>query len=257
MPTIAGSNGYMASFEASAVDEGEPKSMVAELHVRSYADVVLQPDVLTHDFSNKDGASARLSFVVTRFGRGDKPEKVKPALIQLPPMVQVVAAQPRGAAAEIEPKIWRQSWNIDLAVRPDESLASVAAPHAILVRLAGPTGRTLAEVALPVLLRRVFGIEAPREVHMGIVPPGETRKKRLLVRASDGRPFKIARIRADSCAFEGSEIASRVASSHWLEAVFSSKYAGDNRSRLVIETDHPDAPTVTVELFASVGEFAR
>ena len=98
-------------------------------------------------------------------------------------------------------------------------------------------------MALPVIVPRLCGVEAPSLVQFGAAKPGESVSKRVVLRSSDGRKFKL---RAEA----GGAFSAAVPGEAKLLAVVTVTYsptaAGKSAGEVVLRTDHPDSPEVRI-----------
>jgi len=160
---------------------------------------------------------------------------------------------PVGGPEEVEPGIDRQEFKLVLRVSPVDELESTPMATPIIASLDAPQRGSLCRVEIPAVIRRSTGIDAPREIHFGLVKSSEVQTRRILLRSADERGFRVLSI---STSHEGTEgkASSGSATRHRLEVTFRPVNASDRGGCLEIETDHPDCPRVRIDLRCKVRE---
>ncbi len=115
----------------------------------------------------------------------------------------------------------------------------------------GGDGKRTTGTEFPIIIHRVYGIEFPQLSHFGDVPAGERRSRRLVIRSANGREFKVQRVHTDNEAFSALGDAGESRKAHFLEVAFQGLKPGAYEGHLIVETDHPDCPTLKIDLAAA------
>jgi hypothetical protein len=226
--------------------------LTARMRFRVYRDVLLEPSVLSYDFTASEVNKLDKTMRITRTLRIEKPTSSPPTLSNLPPQVEVQEIVEAEPLTRIEPDLWKQSWDVTFGVKPIEGRENLSAVARGGVSFADDAGKALASAEFPIVIHRVYGIESPELSHFGDVPAGERRARKLVIRSADGRDFEILRVHTDSESFSASGKVGEVRKSHFLEAVFQATKPGAFQGHMIVETNHPECPTLTINLAATV-----
>ncbi len=255
------------------------EAVTAECSMKIIPDLVLEPASivvdLPHIVENK-GRHFRQPLKLTRVTRG-KPSGAAPQFVMDPSLLDAEEVRSTGPAEEIEPGLWRTSWEtvVALAELPDDvqdnggrfpfALEFAASPEEGLVNPAGrrnaSTMPTLQEVVRhfperkvlgTLVLRRSRGVIAPSQVHFGAIPAGDSaRERRIVLTAADQKPFVVSV--GDLPANFAAEVdEDEPAAQQWVTVKFRPESVGEALAVLVLTTTHPDQAEVRVTLKARV-----
>ena len=213
-----------------------------------YADVELQPSFVRQEFSAADTDSVQRDISVTRTVRDKKLLSEPPKIGGLPPSVEVAGISKPDALREVEPGIWQRSWIIGLNIKPNDELAGTAPQQTAIVGFSGSDDYKENTASLPVIIRRKFGIDAPREIAFGAVVSGQPRTRRLLIRAADDREFEVLGTNSSSAALNANVSLPGANKQHWIDLAFQSEESGKFRETVVVRTNHPDSPRLEVRV---------
>jgi hypothetical protein len=228
--------------------DGAQTEMSVHYGVRILADIVLTPDVLLHQFHSLDDESVIKTIHIERRWRGSRVPAAIPTLAHLPPQLKILQIAEDAPPAQIEPGIWSRSWNIRVSLSPSSDLQSN--PVRSLIPISFPATPDLDPVSadLPVLVRLASGIEAPGFIHLGTVKLGERQTRRFLLRAADNVEFSVLSVHSTSPAFSVSKPSLIQSRSCWLELTFQANEPGNHCANIVIETNHPRTPQVSISV---------
>jgi hypothetical protein len=177
-----------------------------------------------------------------------------PRLVDPPADIELVRVVPKGPPTQLAPGVWQRAWEVSLAVRPTPDLTATPMPRRLLFTFTEDRALAYSTASLPVVISRVQGIESPRTVHFGTIQSGQTLQKRLVLRAADGRDFRIVKVSTDCTAFEVQASTTKLSTNHLLEVAFHAKTPGSAQATLTVETDHPDSPRINIDAVAIVPE---
>ncbi|NQT13236.1 MAG: hypothetical protein HQ582_10835 [Planctomycetes bacterium] len=209
---------------------GDSEETVVSCSIEVYEDVTIRPSALLQAFPAGERRSVNKSLSIWQTARGKDNLARSVHIERLPGCVYVVSMAPVGGPEEVEPGIDRQEFKLVLRVSPVDELQSTPMATPIIVSL-----------------------DAPREIHFGLVKSSEVQARRILLRSADEREFRVLGI---STSHEGTKgkASSGSATRHWLEVTFQPMNASDSGGCLKIETDHPDCPRVRIDLRYTVRE---
>jgi len=234
-----------ASFTIPA-EPGKEESLSVQCRVRVLPDILFRPSVFSCEFRSAQPRVAEKTLKVERVFRADNAVSSPLKVTRIPPQMKVLRIERTAPASRIEADLWREFWQISVAFTATEDLQSTAAPTALSISFDSANSPSEQTAECPVILRRAFGIEAPKMVHFGAVPMGQTRTKRLLIRAADEREFELLHIGTDSTALEVSTSTSGCKKYHWLDASYHAACPKALCTQILIETSHPDCPKLTI-----------
>lgn len=205
-----------------------------------YIDAECLPDLITAPMRRDVSEIEELIKVVHTF-RSEVPRSMRPNAVP-PRGVTVVSMLPHGEPKELEPEIWRSTWQTRLKLRPAE-IAEGASVRFVIEGDHSPR----VQVAVPIKVTQAFGIIVPDKIAFGAVEVGAQRKRRLIMHSVDGVPFKIVKAAADSQEVSVSATESGGPTRYWIDLDFRPTHAGERHGRVSIETTHPDSPRIAIE----------
>ncbi|MBX3442749.1 MAG: hypothetical protein KF774_10095 [Planctomyces sp.] len=248
---------------------------------------VLTFDVARPPESNAESASDgwMQRFEVRRTTRGRPLDVEPPEFDGLPPWALAGDWTPPGEPEQAAEGLWRLRWEGMIRVRnppedvsdgvrrtvrltfPADDAPPVAAaalpigepsPRSAMTDAAAHDARRLTdlltsrpprEASLELRIVRRQGIVAPGSVHFGVLRPGQSRTRRLVLTAVDGLAFRLsATDPIEGVQVEMSEAGA--APQHWVTVTLtpSEGARGDIRETLLLSTDHPHHPRVSITL---------
>ena len=101
-----------------------------------------------------------------------------------------------------------------------------------------------------VLIQPRVGIRSPREVSLGGVASGGSRKRRVLLMAVDRLPFSITAATADDPRCRVLVAKAESAIQHWLEIEVSLTDGQPLAAQVSCRTDHPESPELALQVTA-------
>jgi len=236
------------SFCATLVPQEQTGADPLELRffVPVIADVKFTPEVVLHEFVAKGAEPVEHRVRIERTIRSATSPREECRKLVPPNHVQLVRIEQVAPPRKIEPGLWRVAWNATLKIDSDQRLQGVGQPGTAVVTFT--EGNHVTRTApLPVILRRRFGIEAARDVHLGFVAPGESRTRKLLISAADQRKFAVRSVHSTSREISAGTTALDGAR-HWVDITYHAAQSGKLRSEVELETDHPDCPKLIIHV---------
>ncbi|MBN1908519.1 MAG: hypothetical protein JW818_02160 [Pirellulales bacterium] len=231
---------------AVAGANGKPGQVMLRLVVPVYADIALQPRVVRHEFSASHCDAVQEHVVVTRTLRGREVKPEPPRLSGLPPFVTLLSVTEQGPPVQVETGLWQSSWNLNLRIEPRPDLMSADVTHPVSVGFSGSRDHGQNVVNLPFIIRRRSGIDAPRKVALGTVVLGQSRVRRLLIRALDDRDFNVIKTATSSKMLRATVVSPSAARRHWIDLLCESGRQGAFRETITVYTDHPDCTRIDI-----------
>jgi hypothetical protein len=201
----------------------EPYYAEVQLTVGGYirSDVVLEPGIV--DFGAVDaGLAARTALHVAYAGRDDW-------------QIVDVRSSNRHYEVELEETYrggGRVNYNMVVRLKPDAPVGYIRDPLLIVSNDSGSK-----EVSLPVEGQVVSPMTvSPASLFLGVLKPGESVKKRLVVRGK--KPFKIVDVKCEDGSFTFEKPSEEAKSLHFLPLEFKAgEKAGNVVEKIEIETD--------------------
>ncbi len=247
VPHQAGQRDYYATLSTS--DRGVVRTIDLKSSMKVLDDVRVTPEVFSVAFPPSASQAVERTLVVEHaFRAGGVSEGPVPVLAGSPPYLKVVRVARQGLPAESESGLWRQSWRVTVSVLPTDDLTSTASPNRVIVSFPGEGGAAPSEAFLPVLVSRVGGVEAPKSIHFGEAPLGQSRVKSIMLRSGDEKPFEIVGATSASSAFSASIKSEGARVAHRVELAFLASRVGTEESELHIITNCPDAREIKIDL---------
>lgn len=222
----------------------EDRLRLPEPRLEIRADVTTVPPVLSHEFRGEDEAAATKAVTLTAIQRLDAgAPPAEPRFGPLPRYITLISLQKLATteAAPYRTTQWRATFTLAKPRADDYTVA-----HAITILFPGPPERRL---TIPSVVSMPHGVEArPRSLTLrqgdGHKPP----KGRLLLTATDGRPFAITRLGSRAGHYHAVALEGKTSLSHLVEVTPTTLADAAPDDLLDIETDHADTPALTVRL---------
>lgn len=304
------------SIRLTSVEEPE-KEMRLALQVRVYADARFEPDAIVSSLptsstreTKRQSAERTHRLLVRQTWRGSKDDGNRPVLSGLPDGWSFTQPVPDGTAQKIEDELWQQAWSSEItnrpvgvtsnagqqevrlkvtssaangfvAIAPDGNpTKAVPGAYRMTATFANPAGRSIYAYGR-FLVRESSGVQAPTIVHWGRIEIDSPRARRIMLSASDRRPFTINDIRLKQKAQAGASatggfeklvdkekvawrftsddveidvfsVTNQASERHSLELRIVPHRESEFDETLVMETDHPLTELVKVRLRAIV-----
>lgn len=249
----AGEQSFTARF-AQHYDDGTTAADPLELRIVApvYADIELKPASVLLNCRVGNVQDSRVTLTVHRTYRAESAIKVRPTIQDCPNWIDVDSIQLCEPAQEFERGVWKETWQVDLHFDHSGMLGATNAPIVATVEFAPRGGGRPVEHELPIVVQRRVGIVAPHSLSVGVVPVGESRSRRLLIRAADDCEFAITRVHVEAPEFVASTTLNIPSVKHSIDVKFVATEVGKVPTKLVIYTTHPEQPEVSIPLFALV-----
>lgn len=219
--------------------DGTQNELLIRLGVRVLADIVLAPDVFSHEFHSLDGEPITKTLRVERRWRGRIVPPSAPSLEHQPRQLAILEVTEEKTPSEIEPGIWSRSWIMKVSLSPSQDLLSDPVRSVVPITFRDSADSEPISADLPVLIGLAYGIEAPKLSYFGTLPVGEQQSRRILLRSTDEIDFSVIKTHSTSPAFSVAKYSVAKARSCWVELVYNPSEPGDHSSEIMIETDHP------------------
>ena len=255
---------------------------------RIFADTEMSGGSLVCQFYPGEAASQRTIEIKRAYRSIAEPKPIDPKLLGLPVSFKP-GAWKLESLEHIATDLWRETWQLELTLTPpaDSSAgvenftaaavfnASEPSPSgrgqgegdADLPRPLGegrgeeegnpsPPGRgqgegaASARVDIPIILKPRTGVEGPKLVHFGETVVGTKYLRRILIRAVDDKPFRIAEASSTSSAVTVQYDHAKSAMSHWLEIEFTPSETGKLASQVTIKTTHEVGNELHIDIMA-------
>ena len=253
-PTKDRASDYHFSVEYEPVPAAPKEVISCQGTLVTVAEYRINPGLISAEFG-KDSPPQPVRFEITCTARD-------PQAVNLPPVITgwPAGAQPEepvsigpvsgGAASEPGGQLWRKSWRLSATLARPESSSAGRDDFRTLVVTGAEPGSPKAEVKLALRFRS--GLSGPQIVHFGDVPAGQLVTRRIQILARDDQPFQIIGPSEDGLALSIESESETPVKSHWGNLTFAPTETGDFRHLLEIATDHPEQPTLLVEVRAHV-----
>lgn len=231
--------------ELSVVRAGtEEPFPLPEPRVRILADISADPPVLSHQYRWDDNPVVEKCITITARRRAESGEPLpQPKLSPLPNYITLQELRKLESLQldEYLTEKWTASFSLKRPHTEDYTVANA-------IRISFP-GSPHHELTIPSTVTVKRGVETrPRSVIFTSEGASRHEKRCVLVTATDNRPFSITRItvQADKCRAKVGE--SKRSVSHLIEVTPVSITNPSAEDILIIETDHPDTPSLRVRL---------
>lgn len=175
-----------ARFEGETAN-GRVSTASCKLAVSVVDDLTMSPATYVQNLDSPAG-QAEATIRVTTATR--TAAVAAPVVDQLPVGVTCLEVAPAEPGSVGRDGLHRDNWVVRLAIRWDNDTPGDGAAQVARVLIPRTDARP-AEAGLPIILRRTTGLEVASFVHFGTVGLGTSGARRLVVRARDGRPFRI------------------------------------------------------------------
>ncbi len=248
-PTIDRASDYEFTVEYKPVPDAAPEVIHCQGTLVTIAEYRINPGLLSTEFL-KDSPPQPVRLEITHTARDLQTAEQPPRLKGWPDGTQVEEPAPLGPAVVLGTQLWRKSWTVRATIaRPELTATGVEEFRTISVSGAEPDSPT-AEVKLIVRFRS--GLSGPRIVHFGDVPKGHSVTRRIQILARDHQPFRILGPSESDLAVSIQPESLDPVKSHWGHLTFIPSTEGEFQEVLTIATDHPEQPTLEVEVRARV-----
>lgn len=250
---------YHAEFAVKRLD-GALQRVLVQWNVKVIADVEVNPPAVCHRFGKSDDDAVDRNLHIRRVTRTSGSAPCRMEFLDMPPEVEVLEAHERdsrllGGHRAGRQDFWVQEWEAQVRLHCTDDVGTDARNQAFRIGFCQPDGLMAATHSVPVAMRRGYGIEHPTVVSFGVVAPGASRTKRILLAAADGERFRVTAVKSESLSFDISFADGGKETRQWLDCTF---HAGTdscsliNKGEIQIQTTHPDARTITLRAIARV-----
>lgn len=248
-PTIDRASDYQFTVEYEPAPAAPPEVISCQGTLVSIAEYRVNPGLLSAEFT-KDTPPQTVRMEITCTGRDPQAMDSAPLVQGWPDGTQAEVPASLGPAVELGAHLWRKTWRVVATIaRPELSTTGSDDFRTLIV--SGPEpGSPSAEVKLIVRLRS--GLSGPRIVHLGDVPQGRSITRRIQILARDHQAFRILGPSQKGLALSIQPESAEPVKSHWSSLTFTPSDEGEFHEVLKIATDHPEQPTLEVEVRARV-----
>ena len=250
-PLRASEKSYTANFMVSD-GEGQFQNETATCTLSVYQDVRVVPAVITVETGLSDDGLITKPVVIERVQRGAQPTVDSPSFAGLPGFVDVRDLAPAGPPVEIEPGLWKQSWNATVDVSVSATSDTRQKLHKFTVRFAGSDGDDIFGEG-QVLTKVNAPLSFPREVHLGRIDRGDSGTRRILVATRDGSSFHLTSPRP-SPQSTSMEIEEAAGPRHFVTLTVTPEQSGNFEEVIELQTDLPEQPMIQMTLKAHVND---
>ena len=248
-PTVDRAADYQFSVEYQLAPAASPEVVTCRGTLVTIAEYRVNPGLITAEFV-KDSPPQPVRMEITCTARDLESAERLPKLTGWPPGVQAEEPTALGPAVELSEQLWRKSWRVNATIpRPESTTLGIDDYHTLTVSGTAP-GSPTAEVKLVVRFRS--GLSGPRIIHFGDVPQGVLLSRRIQILARDQQPFRILGPSETGLALSIQPESTDPKNSHWGSLNFTPSALGEFHEVLKIATDHPEQPTLEVEVRARV-----
>lgn len=253
-PTTDRASDYQFSVEYEPAPAAEKEVISCQGTLATIAEYRINPGLISAEFV-KDSPPQTVRLEVTRTARDPQEADLPLVITGWPAGVQADTPVSLGPVSELPAsasggRLWRKSWRLLATIpRPESTTAGRDEFRTLTIGGAEP-GSPRAEVKLALRFRS--GLSGPQIVHFGDVPAGQLVTRRIQILARDDQPFRIIGPSEDGLALSIESESDSPVKSHWGNLTFAPSESGDFRHMLEIATDHPEQPTLLVEVRARV-----
>lgn len=247
-PTIDRAADYHFSLEYEPHPGAPPQIVNCHGTLVSVSEYRVNPSLLTAEFV-RDSPDQTVHLEVTRSSREQHVAEQQPLLTGWPPGTQVEEPEALGPVEEDSGKLWRRKWRLAARIqRPGEmAFADESWP----IRVSGPESHSPFTLARLMVQYR-SGLIGPRIIHFGDVAVGKPVTRRIQILARDHREFRILGPSEPASTLSIRADLLESAKSHWGNVTFTPSAAGNFEAVLKIITDHPEQPSLEIEVRALV-----
>jgi hypothetical protein len=247
LPHKSGQHNFQVSLLASSPEHGDERIDLS-LVVPVVDDVVFDPLALLLKVPSTVSEKVQETItVVYRFPTSRLADDVQIQIDGLPDYIKIVTVNSIEPEESLGPHLRTQSWQITLGFELSDW---VRLPPFIQfrVKFTDARGNVLTVAEMPLVMRILSGIDAPRLVHMGAVPLGQQCHKRVLISAADGREFKLTGVICGNEEVRVSSEPSNPAKWHWINISYDVANEGEYKTEIVLQTSHPDRPRIAMDI---------
>lgn len=248
-PTTDRAADYQFTVEYESAPDAPPEVIECQGTLVTIAEYRITPGLLSAEFV-KDSPPQTVRMEITRTAREPQTAERTPILKGWPAGTQAEEPTSLGPAVELGAQLWRKSWRVTATIARPEPTATGAEDFRTISVSGGEPGSPTAEVKLAVRFRS--GLSGPRIVHFGDVPTGHSVTRRIQILARDHQPFRILGPSETGLAVSIQAESPDPVQSHWGSLTLTPSKAGEFQQVLEIATDHPEQPTLEVEVRARV-----
>lgn len=228
---------------------GEPAQVIeCQGTLVSLSEFRVNPSLMTAEFVQGSPAQT-VRLEVTRTARVRELAEQKPVLSGWPTGSLVEDPEMLGPAVELGERLWKQSWRVSAAIVKPETMSF--ADEFWSIRVSGSEPDSPSGLAR-LMVKFRSGLSGPRIVHFGEVSAGQSLTRKIQILARDDRPFRILGPTSPGSALSIQPDSPGAVKSHWGTLTFSAPAVGDYREIMQVSTDHPEQPSLDIEIRAHV-----
>jgi hypothetical protein len=241
LPRYPGKNEYGAIFIAKYKEQECSLEIVMQCQV--IEDISLDPKIVQLKFDRNAPNDRSFSIFVCRASYDKSILKMPPSVANLPDFVLLQKTAICSSAKKIDSGIWQKEWQFDFKVQYPPNMGIMEPPCLIMFQ----TSDFSAKASL--ILTQTYGVNSPQQIDFPDTKLTEKRTRVFSLQSADGSAFEIKSFSCNHSSFSVlyNDNANKT-KQHWIEAVFEPKSTGESHSKLIIETTHPDAERLEIEL---------
>jgi hypothetical protein len=214
-----------------------------KLEVTVLDDLRCEPSALTVAFP-KNARQAEKVFDLVRITRTTTEPPGSPRFDELPTYCRLSRLE-KTSTRHLAETLCEQRWTATLSINlPDQAGTTWSKTLFVVVG----DQRTVVCV-VPFTARRLHGITSlPEQVSFGTANVGSSVTRKVRLTAADQVPFRILSVEASNPACTASIQTADSAERHWLALNFNPQGEGPITGKLMVRTDHPDAPMLELPI---------
>jgi hypothetical protein len=245
MPLRPGQNEYSATF----VIEYQDVQSVLEISMKCpiIENISITPKIVQVEFDQNNVAHRSFSVILTHASHDQSVLKSPPNMSTLPNYVSLKNISVNADMKEIASEIWQKEWRLDFNVNKPDEMKRQETP--ILIGLSFPNDQMAVSEEFSLILTKTYGIDYPARVDFPDTLVNKKKSRVFSIQSASILAFAIKSVSCNNPCFTILQNSKNDQSEqHWIEVIFEPKATGENHSKLIIETTHPDAERLEIEL---------
>jgi hypothetical protein len=245
MPLYPGQNEYSAIF--SAVNQDIPRVLEISMKCPVIENISVTPKIVQVEFDQNNINDRSFSVILTRASHDPSVLKLPPDTSKLPNYISLKNISAHTDMKEIVSGIWQKEWRLDFKVNKPDEMKRQETP--ILISFSFPNDQAAVSEEFSLILTKTYGIDYPARVEFPDTLVHKKKSRVFSIQSASILAFAIKSISCDNPCFTILQNSKNDKSEqHWIETIFEPKTTGENHSKLIIETTHPDAERLEIEL---------
>ncbi|MDR0610308.1 MAG: hypothetical protein LBG58_09385 [Planctomycetaceae bacterium] len=245
MPLRSGQNEYSAILTV----EYQKIQSVLEISMKCpiIENISVTPKIVQVEFDKNNVVNRSFSVILAHASHDQSVLKSPPNISKLPNYVSLKNISVHTDMKEVVSGIWQKEWCLNFNVNKPDEMKKQEAP--ILIGFSFPNDPTAVSEEFSLILTKTYGIDYPARVDFPDTVVNEKKSRVFSIQSASSLAFTIKSISCNNLYFtilQNSK--SDKSEQHWIEAIFEPKTTGENHSKLIIETTHPDAKHLEIEL---------